>query len=234
MRDHLNEVRSEMLIDNKELMMQTELKALEQTEASIRGEFTELEGEISHLEVNLSEKEDKLAQIQSDQTEVRSEIDDLQTREENADKSILETVQSLIRTNERLKREEAEFKDKCRKELAQLELAIAESQRKTLDEGIEDVKNELTREQERLQGLRLQVAKQNRMIVTVQRQLDNIPDRTELAQYQKRFLELYNQVSAKHRETKQFFTLYNTLSDTKMCLQKELSFLNSIHDSYNQ
>lgn len=70
--------------------------------------------------------------------------------------------------------------------------------------------------------------------MSIQRQLDNIPDRTELAQYQRRFLELYNQVSAKHRETKQYYTLYNTLDDTKLYVEKELSLLNSIYENYNE
>lgn len=39
-------------------------------------------------------------------------------------------------------------------------------------------------------------------------------------------------VSAKHRETKQYFTLYNTLNDTKQYLTKELSLLNSIYENY--
>jgi len=30
-------------------------------------------------------------------------------------------------------------------------------------------------------------------------------------------------VAAKHKETKQFFTMYNTLEDTKVYLEKEVS-----------
>lgn len=41
-------------------------------------------------------------------------------------------------------------------------------------------------------------------------------------------------VSAKHRETKQYFTLYNTLNDTKQYLTKELSLLNSIYENYTE
>lgn len=41
-------------------------------------------------------------------------------------------------------------------------------------------------------------------------------------------------VNAKHRETKQFFTLYNTLEDTKTYMSKELSLLSSIHDNYTE
>lgn len=39
-------------------------------------------------------------------------------------------------------------------------------------------------------------------------------------------------VSATHRETKQFYTLYNTLDDTKLYLEKEMSLLNSIYENY--
>lgn len=39
-------------------------------------------------------------------------------------------------------------------------------------------------------------------------------------------------VSAKHKETKQYFTLYNTLDDTRLYIKKELTLLNSILDSY--
>jgi len=68
----------------------------------------------------------------------------------------------------------------------------------------------------------------------LQRKIDEIPSRAELSQYQRRFVELYNQVSAKHTETKQFFTLYNTLEDTKSYLSKEVQLLNSIYDNFQQ
>jgi len=138
-------------------------------------------------------------------------------------------------------------------------------------------------------------AKRNREIAALQRKIDEMPTRAELGQYQKRFLELYNQgewtgvcyteflqynkfrywynkafnrnlcgcllpycksvsacvvpffqimlfivcyspyvrkqqdcslvcsVAAKHKETKQFYTMYNTLEDTKVYLEKEVS-----------
>lgn len=90
----------------------------------------------------------------------------------------------------------------------------------------------------------------------MQRRLDAIPDRTELTQYQRRFHELHNEskrlikvnyvelylinyfyflvVSAKHIETKQYYTLFNTLNDKKRYLEKELSLLNSICEAYNE
>jgi hypothetical protein len=58
----------------------------------------------------------------------------------------------------------------------------------------------------------------NEFIVSVQ--TDHPSDPGIHPQYQKRFLELYNEVAAKHRQTKQFYTLYNTLEDKRRYLEK--------------
>lgn len=57
----------------------------------------------------------------------------------------------------------------------------------------EQINKDVETNQERIKVLRLQLAKKNRSIAALQRQLDDIPSRAELAQYQRRFLELYNQ-----------------------------------------
>lgn len=56
-----------------------------------------------------------------------------------------------------------------------------------------DVDQELETENEKTRFLRLQIAKKNRKITALQRNISEVPSRAELAQYQRRFLELYNQ-----------------------------------------
>ena len=68
----------------------------------------------------------------------------------------------------------------------------------------------------------------------LQRQLDEIPSRTELSQYQKRFLELYSLVASKLSETRQFYNLYNILDATKLYLTREVTLLNSIFDNFEK
>jgi len=41
--------------------------------------------------------------------------------------------------------------------------------------------------------MRLQLAKKNRIIASLTKQLDNVPKYYELTQYQRHFIELYNQ-----------------------------------------
>lgn len=88
-----------------------------------------------------------------------------------------------------------QFKDQCRQEMARIQRAIKDAEQVTPEEDIRESLQVLEMEREKLQMIRLQLAKKNRTIVSIQRQLDNIPSRTELSQYQRRFLELYSQGS---------------------------------------
>lgn len=63
----------------------------------------------------------------------------------------------------------------------------------TPEEDLHQMQDTLEKEKERSHLIRMQLAKKNRAIVSIERKLDNIPDRTELAQYQRRFIELYSQ-----------------------------------------
>lgn len=106
---------------------------------------------------------------------------------------ILENIQKLVIKNEELKQTEIQFKDQCRQEMARIQREIKEAEQVTPEEDIRESLHMLEMEREKLQMIRLQLAKKNRTIVSIQRQLDNIPSRTELSQYQRRFLELYSQ-----------------------------------------
>jgi len=160
-------------------------------------------------------------------------LDDLETPENTKQLSML---RALVGFNENLKNQENQFKANCKK------------QRTTLQEQIEKLKAEIptsgksqeaqmidatyAEDLEKLKKMRQYAAKRNRDIVLIERKIDEIPSRTELAQYTRQFVELYETVASKETETRQYFTSYNTLEDTKKFLQKEVSILNSIGENY--
>uniref|UniRef100_A0A671TTS8 Coiled-coil domain-containing protein 93 n=1 Tax=Sparus aurata TaxID=8175 RepID=A0A671TTS8_SPAAU len=154
--------------------------------------------------------------------------------------SLLEKLRALVTMNENLKQQEQEFRTHCREEMVRLQQNIEELKTESgQDTDEEKERNQLIDKQyntdrEKLQKIRLLMARRNREIAILQRKIDEVPSRAELTQYQKRFIELYSQVSATHKETKQFFTLYNTLDDKKVYLEKEVNLLNSIHDNFQQ
>lgn len=191
-----------------------------------------LQNDTENLEKLFEERKAEIAEIRREQNELKAIIVGFENSKTD-NKEILEKVEGLVAKNEKLKQEELKCRETFKQEAANLHAEIKRAEEYEPESSLEKLEEDYAEKQALLQKIRLQLAKQNRGILTIQRQLDNIPDRTELSQYQKRFIELYNQVSAKHKETKQFFTLYNTLDDTKIYLTRELSLLNSIFENYN-
>lgn len=67
------------------------------------------------------------------------------------------------------------------------------------------------------------LAEANLEVASTIRVIDDTPTRTELIQYEKRFVELYQQVAWKLEETKKYYDLYNTLDTSLGFIQKEVS-----------
>ncbi|XP_058803003.1 coiled-coil domain-containing protein 93 isoform X2 [Phymastichus coffea] len=157
----------------------------------------------------------------------------IENLEMHQNKELLRMMEVLLIIYDGLKNQENKFRERCRINLLTLKKLSENTQK---EQPYKENNFALEHENQKvvINQLRLQLARKNRLIATLTRQLDDVPCRSELFQYQRRFMELYNEVSTKHKETKQYYTLYNTLDDTKIYLNKELCLLNSIQDSYNQ
>nr|XP_057937566.1 coiled-coil domain-containing protein 93 [Doryrhamphus excisus] len=200
----------------------------------------ELQANLAEVKRGCNEAKKKLLEATEQSERMKNELMTLEDMEGQADSSMLEKLRGLVTMNESLKVQEHEFRTHCRDEMTLLQKNIEEL-RTASGQGTEEDKerNQLIHkqyntDQEKLQKIRLLMARRNREIAILQRKIDEVPSRAELTQYQKRFVELYSQVSATHKETKQFFTLYNTLDDKKVYLEKEVNLLNSIHDNFQQ
>ncbi|XP_008585048.1 PREDICTED: coiled-coil domain-containing protein 93 isoform X1 [Galeopterus variegatus] len=226
---------------NKQILQKT--KHLEELQAS----HTNLQARYNELKKTLTELKSHSEKLDKEQTA-------LEKIESKADPSILQNLRALVAMNENLKSQEQEFKAHCREEMSRLQQEIENlkaertpgGDEKTLSSGQthdaltymiahnEELDRRYNMEKEKLYKIRLLQARRNREIAILHRKIDEVPSRAELIQYQKRFIELYRQISAVHKETKQFFTLYNTLDDKKVYLEKEISLLNSIHENFSQ
>uniref|UniRef100_A0A7N6BXE7 Coiled-coil domain-containing protein 93 n=1 Tax=Anabas testudineus TaxID=64144 RepID=A0A7N6BXE7_ANATE len=172
---------------------------------------------VASLNKQVQQKTKELEELQAKHSEVKKSCDEAKR------KLLLEKLRALVTMNENLKQQEQEFRTHCR--VSTLTQTFIRNQL---------IDKQYNTDREKLQKIRLLMARRNREIAIMQRKVDAVPSRAELTQYQKRFIELYSQVSATHKETKQFFTLYNTLDDKKVYLEKEVNLLNSIHDNFQQ
>uniref|UniRef100_A0A4W4GXH3 Coiled-coil domain-containing protein 93 n=1 Tax=Electrophorus electricus TaxID=8005 RepID=A0A4W4GXH3_ELEEL len=206
---------------NKQIQQRSkELEEMQIKEQEVRAACEEAKSKLT--EVKLGER-------------LQQELSTLADVEAQADSGLLEKLRALVAMNENLKQQEQEFRAHCREEMTRLQQSIEDLKIEIGDEERNQLVDQQHRaDQEKLQKIRLLMARRNREIAILQRKIDEVPSRAELTQYQKRFIELYSQVSATHKETKQFFTLYNTLDDKKVYLEKEVNLLNSIHDNFQQ
>ncbi|PRP79347.1 hypothetical protein PROFUN_12948 [Planoprotostelium fungivorum] len=167
---------------------------------------------------------------------ITSEIEKLDALETPENTKQLQMLKGLVALNENLKVQGEQFKANCKRQrdevmqkIADLREQLSEERKNSEEAEIEAVFNQ---DVERLQQLRSLLAKKTRAVVMIERKVDEVPSRIELGQYQRMFVELYDQIALKLVETRQYYNTYNTCDDTKTYLSKEVSILNSVHDNY--
>jgi len=167
---------------------------------------------------------------------IEAEISKLRSPETPENKEALELIRGLVALNESFKWQEDKFRQSCKEHMDELQMNIKKLTGADLDDDelgrIKEIEETYETECDLLNEARALAAKKSREITLVQRQIDEVPSRGELQQYQKQFIELYEQMRTKETETRKYIGTYNTLTDTRDFLQKEVSILNSIDSQY--
>lgn len=136
-------------------------------------------------------------------------------------------VQQLIAKHEQLRAEEAAFKAQCKSDRQAFLEVIRELDTTLRDDDPESSKlRDLQDLHDKISSkhgkMRQVLADANLEAAHLLRSIDDCPTRTELIQYERRFVELYQQVSWKLDETRKYFDIYNTLETTLTFIQKEV------------
>jgi len=217
-----------------------QVNAIQKSISEQKLKIEQTEQELADVSISYNSSKETYEQHQEFAEKLKVENEKLAEQENHDSKGILSKLRSLVALNESLKEQEKEFKLQCKVELKELESKISaieevDSQENNAEiERMAIISEQYDKENEKFRKIKLLMAKKSREISSLQWKIDDVPSRSELSQYQRRFVELYNQVAATHKETKQFYTLYNTLDDTKLYLEKECGYLNSIHDGFEQ
>ncbi|CRL00082.1 CLUMA_CG013364, isoform A [Clunio marinus] len=236
---HYENLKSEITIDalkgSKELSEKAKLRNLEMIEQNLTKRLNRIKLKNETLLKDNSKDLETLESYKKKNEELLEKIKQFDEQQDN-EGSMKSTIEKLILENEKMKTEEIQLKENCTKIIEDLHKQIEEAERISATSESENLAkyNEIFENEKKTLNLcRLELAKKNRSVNSLQRRIDNIPDNIELAQYQRRLLELNNNMSLKTKETKQYYDLYNTLSTTLDYLEKELTYLNSIYDNYN-
>mmetsp|Transcript_5523 Transcript_5523/g.7608 ORF Transcript_5523/g.7608 Transcript_5523/m.7608 type:complete len:648 (-) Transcript_5523:168-2111(-) len=195
--------------------LQQEVDKLHQSKASILQKSDQLANKIQHLE--------------------RLETE-LGAQEASADPQVLGRLRRLVSAAEALAAQEKSFKLNCKNQLARWQAQLKELHDEAPDDEVDRYKEIADMHQKVMAKeakLRSDLAEKNQQCSSLERVIDEIPSRTELIQYERRFTELYDQVNGKLKETRKYYEVYNTLDTTLKFLRKEVNLLNSISNGFD-
>jgi hypothetical protein len=223
--------------------------AFKRHKATLLKEQAELEVkavEVESDEADILARLALLAEEKDNTLEYTAKLQDMLAQQEELERQAkqqkeLVLLRDLVGLNESYKGQEAAFKASCKVQMAELQAKIKEVEASTAAEGGEDDESRKLREIEGMHAkvldkysrLRQLLAAANLEVATSARIIDDVPTRTELIQYERRFVELYQQISWKLEETRKYYALYNTLETTLSFLQKEAKLLNAISDNFD-
>ena len=210
------------------------LSQKEESEAQLaesKAQIDSLQQKLQHAE------EEKLKTLQYNE-QLKEQLEKIAGLEAAANQNEeLKMLKKLIMLNESYKGQESGFKASCKAQLqdfkARAELLestagdVQEEDKKLAD--IENMYNQVTSKYNRLRQV---LADANLEVANTARTIDDIPTRTELIQYERRFAELYQQVAWKLEETRKYYEFYNQLDTSLGFIQKEIKLLNSISDNF--
>ena len=229
-------------------------EVLKQQRDTLKPKLAEAKRTRAAAEATLATARKALVDMQTGMQRLRARMEgggDIAAKERAAEASgrvdDLKRLKELVQKNEGLKRKIESFRDGVKRERDELQaelsrLDAADKERERLQAaGHEDeemarltqVEVMHTKIMAKYDRLRKLLAERNLTLSSGMRAIDDIPTRTELIQYERRFTELYQQVAFKLGENKKFIDCYNTLDETYRMLQKEVSLVNSITNNFD-
>lgn len=199
-----------------------------------------VQGSNDALQEKLTVLEQERDSLSTYNKKLKSQLEKLaELEKKSSQQEEITMLNSLVSLNEMYKAQETSFKASCKaqlehfnslvKEATDIDTADADEEKKL--RGIEDMHVKVLTKYNHLRQL---LAQTNLDIASNIRVIDDVPTRSELMQYERRFVELYQQVAWKLDETKKYYSMYNTLDTTLTFMQKEIKLLDSISSSFEE
>ena len=181
----------------------------------------------------LCQKEEIQSIIQKRDEEFLGAFEKIQSSTPEEQQQSLIKMKKLITMNEKLKKQDSEFRNTCKKELDDLQKRNEEATIKIKKFASETEGSDMNCEKKKaLQSKRKVLAETTKICLELERKIDRIPSRSELAQYQRRFVELYGQMDSTQNETQHFFDMYNNLGQQLAAIEREIKLMNSIQELF--
>jgi hypothetical protein len=194
-------------------------------------------GKAEEGEAARAEAEKLMAALQASKDKKKMITDELNkllaVEAASGEKDKLKKLWALVQRNEKMKKGEKDFKEDCKSKLESLQAALKDLNETALNTAEEEARMKEIDDMhakidDKWNKVRQLLAQRNLQVAATSRKIDDVPTRTEMIQYERRFVELYQQVGLKLEETRRYYAMYNTLDKTREFLSKEVKLIDSI------
>ncbi|XP_010447369.1 PREDICTED: coiled-coil domain-containing protein 93-like [Camelina sativa] len=204
-------------------------------EVCISGQPEEM---VMNLKASIRELSLKVNQQNQRKCDVKDKLQQLRETisAEGVDVSVEELIQ-LLRSLKELEKEESEVRSNCNVRRSALEDAVHDLEERVAKGNDGEVQEEdldglLVESLDSLTSAKKELAATLREVVSLKRQIDDVPCQSELLQYERRFSELNVCIQEKLQQTRKLYATYNALLEIKDLMLKETSLLNSIGSQF--
>jgi hypothetical protein len=198
------------------------------TQAKVASFAQKIAEQRTHLAASIKRLEEVTITYQMSRNELERSV-----YEQRAD-NMWTSIHRLVETNETLKALERDFKKNCRKELENLTATISalDVEIKQLQEKITEILRAKARAETRLFRARVTTAGISREQASEARLDEESPLARELVQYERRFGELYEQMTLKSDEHRRHLATFNYLAAQVKYIEEHLSLLASVKEGF--
>ncbi|XP_010432698.1 PREDICTED: coiled-coil domain-containing protein 93-like isoform X2 [Camelina sativa] len=199
-------------------------------EVCVSGEMV-MNHKASIRELSLKVNEQRKCDVKDKLQQLRERIS-----AEGVDVSVEELIQ-LLRSLKELEKEESEVHSNCSARRSALEDAVHDLEERVAKGNDGEVQEEdldglLVESFDNLTSAKKELGATLREIVSLKRQIDDVPCQSELLQHERRFSELNVCIQEKLQQTRKLYATYNALLEIKDLMLKETSLLNSIGSQF--
>ena len=208
----------------KDIQRQQEAnEALQLALAKLRKLQTE-EAEAVEETVTLGRKiKESMENIDENTAEIRKKLNISTVK----DIELLSERKNALREEQRILKEKWEEEESKLTQLRDSDMIDPET--KLWFEKIDRAHADVSERYEKARGI---LGEKNRAVARLQRTLENTPSKTELTQYQKRFVELYEKINQKLEENRKFYGNYNSFLELKALIENQTSLLTGFQEGF--
>ncbi|KAL4495078.1 hypothetical protein ABPG72_015778 [Tetrahymena utriculariae] len=238
--DESPEIEFTNIIKTEKEFHEKQVIALNQKIADLQKKLQEETEELKKIKEEEEEKEnyyDKHTGLDNELKETRQLIEKKLQQAKARSKELIAEAEMNVQKRNALKEQKTKLRKEIKIQIQESEKEMEKTKKEATlledqqDQG-EEFSEDYIKKKEKLNKKTEELSKFNQDNAVLQRQLENFPSASEIAQYQLRLLELYESISSESEREKDNYLRYNNYCDIKTQLVQFVEIMKAFKENY--